>query len=547
MNGNFQNSKPFSGDIDPDIAKLMGISTSEPSDKGTPQFSDLFEGGSEETSQTEEEDYSKGSFPEITKFEDAAKPYFQDKDFYKKVLTGEGEEAQRLHSTLTEFINSKDPKDKTLYRGKLISAYWNFITPLAGKIEDLSLPKILALRYGILLPNLLTMEHLQALSKIIFENEWGEPVFYMDEWLKKLASGQVNPSATDETKSAVKSAPNRLQSVIEKTSGQREFQFSTLKNKINELELLEDTLKDAVTQVLSHDINPAYNLKESFNALQRKAITDIQEIFKRLNSLDKEISKLYLELSDTDKQLGDLRGKAQESGVETRVDSQVLINEFNTLKQMIKLCVGRQGNHFPFLMKQYVRALVSDYCTRENAISTMAFVESLDPGLFQRTFKRQTTRIVPNVILVPCYGDKGICWEPFEKYNRATSRGRIALPLYPKDIKTSVISALGDLRWQVAKEKAQHYWMEEGLTGKYYQWFTERKLKGDVKEYFTQDYILWITKESEGTQKLERDVRAIFWRYIPFPQELKDSLKNRGFVYSELCKKDLNRAASDGY
>ena len=95
--------------------------------------------------------------------------------------------------------------------------------------------------------------------------------------------------------------------------------------------------------------------------------------------------------------------------------------------------------------------------------------------------------------------------------------------------------------------KAAHYWMEEGLTGWYYQWFTEQKLKGDVKDQFIQDYILWINKESEGTQKLEREVRAIFWRYMPFPQDLKDKLKNRGFVYSELYKKDQNRAISDGY
>jgi hypothetical protein len=34
---------------------------------------------------------------------------------------------------------------------------------------------------------------------------------------------------------------------------------------------------------------------------------------------------------------------------------------------------------------------------------------------------------------------------------------------------------------------------------------------------------------------------------MPFPQEIKDSLKNRGFVYSELYKKDQNIARSDGY
>ena len=48
-------------------------------------------------------------------------------------------------------------------------------------------------------------------------------------------------------------------------------------------------------------------------------------------------------------------------------------------------------------------------------------------------------------------------------------------------------------------------------------------------------------------QKLDRDVRGGFWRYTPFPEELKEKLKNRGFVYSELVKRDKNRSMSDGY
>ena len=194
-----------------------------------------------------------------------------------------------------------------------------------------------------------------------------------------------------------------------------------------------------------------------------------------------------------------------------------------------------------------MRPNIKEIGTRENVIREMAQVEALDPGLFQRTYKKQTTRIVPNIILLASYGDTGICWEPFEKFNRATSRGRIAIPMFPKSLPVAVLTALADLRWQVAKEKAQYYWMEEGITGKYYQWFTEHKLRGDVREYFIRDYALWITKESQGMQKLDKDVRGIFWRMMPFPQHIKDTLKNRGFVYNELYKKDQNIAKSDGY
>jgi hypothetical protein len=255
----------------------------------------------------------------------------------------------------------------------------------------------------------------------------------------------------------------------------------------------------------------------------------------------------YRSVDAMTQELEGLKRKTEDMDTSSMVDTRILVNELGSVRQMHKLCCGRQGNHFPVLYQQYFRPIIKEIGIRENVINLMAKVESLDPSLFVRTFKGQETRIVPHVVLLPCYGDTGICWEPFERKNRSSSRGRIALPMFPKEISYAVMYALGDLRWQIAKEKAQHYWMEEGITGKYYQWFDETKQKGDVKEAFIRDYIIWITKEGEGMQKLERDVRGIFWREMPFPQDVKERLKNRGFVYTELYKKDQNRASSDGY
>jgi hypothetical protein len=119
--------------------------------------------------------------------------------------------------------------------------------------------------------------------------------------------------------------------------------------------------------------------------------------------------------------------------------------------------------------------------------------------------------------------------------------------MYPRSLQIAVLTAVGDLRWQVAKEKASYYWMEEGITGNYYQWFTKMKMKGDLKEAFIQDYIMWMTKESEGTQKLDKELRGAFWRYMPFTQPVKEKLKTRSFVYQELYQRDVNRSMSDGY
>lgn len=231
----------------------------------------------------------------------------------------------------------------------------------------------------------------------------------------------------------------------------------------------------------------------------------------------------------------------------TAADTGAVNIEFETVRQMAKMTVGRQGNQFPIFTREFYHCMERGTGTRENVIDILRWIESIDPGAFCRIHKNIPNRIVPYVLLIPTYGDRGFCWEPFDRYNRVTSRGRIVIPMYPRDLKIAILTAVADLRWQVAKEKASYYWMEEGLTGQYYQYIDRQKLKGDLKAFFIEDYVLWMTKEANGVQRLDKEVRGIFWRNMPFPKELKEELRKRSLVYDELCIKDNNRAMSDGY
>jgi hypothetical protein len=535
-----------SGQLDPEIADLMGIqATTQPQE---PQFGDLFEEEVKvDKKGLEEVDLTKKSFDIQTVFEEKPKPYFRDKNYYKNLLADQGEIGRRVHQLLTQFATAKDPKDKSVYRARLSTAYWELSARIAARITSkMPIQKRLLLRFGILSPSLISTEQRDMISRIIHENKSDEPIHYMDEWLIKVAQGSARPSAIDEVKMARRDDNQKTIEIVEKRRGQRQAELTLLQNKIGQLEELESNLANRVQSITRHHTRPDFGgLKDVFTPEQRDAISQVNTILRQMSNLDRDIASSYRTLENMDEELRELQDKAD--GVDLSVDAGVVTSEFQSLRQMSKMCVGRQGNHFPILMKQYFRPNIREICTRENVINAMAKVESLDPGVFERTFKGQTSRIVPYVLLLPNYGDTGICWEPFERFNRASSRGRVALPLYPKDVEYAVIAALADLRWQVAKEKAQHYWMEEGITGSYYQWFSEQRLRGDVKDYFIRDYVLWITKESQGTQKLEREVRGIFWRRMPFPQAIKDNLKNRGFVYSELYKKDINISMSDGY
>ncbi|MFW5800587.1 MAG: hypothetical protein ACOCVC_01025 [Spirochaeta sp.] len=523
-----------------------------------PDFAELFQDDPDLQAKspaflTPEEDESSEA-EQFTRFEsltnDNPHGKFSNPDYYKKVLIGEGEISKRLHSLIAGFLKAEDPQDRSVFRGRLQPAFWELAANLAAKTnapEDSE--KRLALRFGLLVPTMIDKRQRKTLETIPLHNSSGDSVYYVDEWVRFVGSGEVAASATDETKGP-RGSQARVSENLAKRRGQYDAQCTLIRTKNQELNdqlrLCSQTVQLLNQREKRGDLGDA--LEAPLSETQKNSLGDIFSAIRTIGRINRELERAFRELERYKDEMDSLSSQTEDYLEQTSaMDSSLASKEMSTVRQMAKLCVGRQGNHFPLLYKPYFRGSVYDICTRENTINILADVERLDPGIFLRTFKQQTNRIVPNIILIPCYGENGICWEPFDRFNKATSRGRLAIPMYPKDPRIAVIAALADLRWQVAKEKAAHYWMEEGLTGWYYQWFTDAKLKGDVRQQFIQDYILWITKESEGTQKLEREVRDILWRYTPFPQDVKDRLKNRGFVYNELSKKDRNRSLSDGY
>ncbi len=506
-----------------------------------------------------EVDLTVRSFAPITKyFEDKANPVFDDPAYYKTCLGNEGQTAQRLHQLLLKYLNCADKKDKTVYRQQMVSAYWNFLNTLAPKMANTRLPlcKRLAMRYGVVLPSLFSPEQKDFFSKAILDNYTGEPILYMDEWIREIAVGKMKPSTTDEvaTKGQGPAAQqSKLNEKIGKQNGKIQSTESIVSMKESQRANLEESLKSKVKDLCVHE--PIYNLENHFhtyNEAQKRLIGEMTVIFRDLQRLDKELERNIAELLEAKGEVDKIRDEqamlAAQSGEDTQsVSKEEIVGEMGTLRQMAKMTCGRQGNQFPVLTREFCHSTQNSTGFRENVIRELAWIESIDPNCFVRIHKNMPNRIVPYTLLVPSYGDRGFCWEPFDRYNRITSRGRIAVPMYARDLKIACITAVADLRWQVAKEKASFDWMSEGLTGQYYQWIDAQKLKGDLKQFFIEDYILWITKESTGAQKLPKEVRAIFWRFMPFPQEMKEKLKMMSLTYQELYQRDVNRSMSDGY
>ncbi len=501
---------------------------------------------------------------EFTKIEQLTNPtpsnIYDDTTYYKTTLTDENASSQRLHQILTKYLTTTDQSDRTVYRQQIVTAYWELLRGMVPKMQNVNLPmpKRMFVRYGILLPSLFKPEQKDFFAKMIYENRTGEPILYVDEWFKEISSGRMKNSMTDENKQprkanlsgeeAAQVEQTRLMQLQSKNSGKLQSAENIVSMKENERAMLEIELKNRIDTLCTHQ--PIMGLEphtEALTEFQRKTFSEITDILRRISKNDKELTRALEEFKESKSVYDSVQNKLSDGPQVTHADTGAVAIEFETVRQMAKMTVGRRGNQFPLFTREFYHCTENGTGTRENVIEVLRWIESIDPGVFHRIHKNIPNRIVPYVLLAPTYGDRGFCWEPFDRYNRVTSRGRIVVPMYPRDLRIAVLTAVADLRWQVAKEKASVYWMEEGLTGQYYQHFEQQKLKGDVKEYFIEDYILWITKESNGVQRLEKDVRGIFWRHLPFPKPLKEELRKRSLVYDELCKKDANREMSDGY
>src|SRR5574344_2665223 len=115
-------------------------------------------------------DLSVKAFKPITKFfEDTPSHVFDDPSYYKTALTGEDQSAQRVHAVLTKYLTCKDPKDRTIYRQQLVTAYWDLVSSIMPKMAVIStpVPKRMMLRFGVLLPSLFTAEQKEMFSKVI--------------------------------------------------------------------------------------------------------------------------------------------------------------------------------------------------------------------------------------------------------------------------------------------------------------------------------------------------------------------------------------------
>ena len=290
---------------------------------------------------------------------DASSGVYDDPKYYKTALTNENQSAQRVHQILSKYLTCQDPKDRAVYRQQIVTCYWELLRGMAPKMADLSLPmpKRMLMRFGVLLPSLFKAEQKDFFSRIIYENKTGEPILYVDEWFKEIASGRMKNSMTDEKKTpqrnlspeqAASAEQARLMQLQSKNSGKLQSSENVLNIKENERSMLEVELKGRIESLCQH--SPIMGMEPHTQGLsegQRKLFSEITDILHRLSKNDKELSKALAEFQEAKGVYDTVQNKIADAGPVVQIDTSAINTEFDTIRQMAKMTIGRRGNQFP--------------------------------------------------------------------------------------------------------------------------------------------------------------------------------------------------------
>ena len=166
--------------------------------------------------------------------------------------------------------------------------------------------------------------------------------------------------------------------------------------------------------------------------------------------------------------------------------------------------------------------------------------------------------VLPDIILMPNVGNRGLMWQEIEGKKRSTP-ARFMLPTFClTDIDVLLLRLTAEYRWEMCKRIQGSRWndvSDPSLTSLYcdYVQFYKKnndlsvqakeqiksnllKAKNSYRELFVRDYITWVLYESNGSPRLNKVARAVFYAYCPFSYALRDQL-HANPLYADLNSK----------
>ena len=293
------------------------------------------------------------------------------------------------------------------------------------------------------------------------------------------------------------------------------------------------------------------------------------------NSMD-ELGQTFFEKVKVDLKDPNIK---KESDLPPNIDSGVNRLKFEVASMYetnVRLTSGSIATHFPILTRWHISSpLEKCVMTKKNLEEIIKEILKIDYTVFNREviYKNEelgirnefvNVSVAPDFIVVPSIGGRVMMWQDLSVFRGSgskESRGRIVLPNFIiGDPKTLVLEALAAFRWELVKNILGPDWNNVGISSitadytDYVQFYKKNKdLSIEVKEKlaaefkrfrtdrdkFANDYLLWIKYESEGVPRLNRVVRSVFYKHVPFQKEIRDKLCTQP-AYAEIHNRFKN-------
>lgn len=268
--------------------------------------------------------------------------------------------------------------------------------------------------------------------------------------------------------------------------------------------------------------------------------------------------------------------EAQEKTLINNNASRVMYELENVFPSVNKISFGRPSTFCPIFSKHNaLKPLDAVLVTEQKVTAIMDNIRSTDYGAFYReTMLSEPDKgipkeiiqveVLPDVILAPNMGTRGVMWQEVEGKKRNTPARMICSVFEMEDLELTIIRMTAEFRWEMCKRIQGGRWndvSERSLTSEYcdYAQFYKKnkdlstdtkerikvqllKARNNFKEMFISDYIVWVRYESAGSPRLNKPVRNIMFTYCPFPKTVTTKLLVNPLYKEFVDKHGLRRA-----
>lgn len=249
----------------------------------------------------------------------------------------------------------------------------------------------------------------------------------------------------------------------------------------------------------------------------------------------------------------------EETSMQNNKEKRVLFEIQNMFPSVNKISFGRISSFCPvFSEHNILKDLNTSLVSTEKIENAFNLIRSLDFSAYYRDMiytnpdlgigkEYVGVEILPDIILMPNVGIRGVMWQEIEGRKRTTPSRMMVSIFQMEDLTSILVRLTGDYRWEMCKRIQGARWndvSDASLTSEYFDYIqfykknrelsadakdkiklSMQKAKNSFKEMFIRDYEAWILYEGTGSPRLNKVSRGILFTYCPFAKEVREKLK----------------------